>query len=307
MKRIDILRELEKKEPRWNVFIDKTITHLDEFCVSAKKELTEAYQADQDQDKKNYGRFLASVKGQMTLLRKKVDTVNNEELQKLISKGGATIPFDCPEYDDFSDLVARCLDKLQAFEDKWDNWFEEFENVSESFLGNDLESKYKSILDEYSRIKNQFKCRQCGSSISIDKIFFTSTYVECPVCSTQNTFEPSSQAEKLLHIALPLAESRVRKLNDEYENLCKEYDVLAEKVRLSDVERRTSVDRIDNNKSDRINSKLQLTDLAVQADKIYKKWLREKYDELSKIIPDLKDHYEAKYDEELKCFTNSRD
>jgi len=303
---MDILKELVAREQRWEVFIDKIVVRMDEFCQSALPELVQVYQADTDEYKREYGRLLASVKGQMTRLKRKVDNVNDEQLQKLIDKGHKTYPMLSKERDDVSDIADKLSDKLEIFEDKWDKWMSKLEKTTVG-ENNHLEQKYQHILKEYDKIKGAFQCKQCGSPISIDKIFFTAAYIQCPACQTQNTFEPSTQAKDLVLLAPELAESRVKSLLDEHEKLNEACDKLEEQIRQLDLEKSTDVNGNDINKDQRISLKMQLSEYYRDTDNLAKIYLRAKCDELNKIIPELKEQHEAKYKIELKKFDVKKD
>lgn len=76
----------------------------------------------------------------------------------------------------------------------------------------DYEVVYQEFLDEFEQIRNQFHFQQCGDKISLTKIYFTTTYLTCPSCHTQNTFAPSSKMRGFEYVGCQLAEQRTQYL-----------------------------------------------------------------------------------------------
>jgi hypothetical protein len=132
----------------------------------------------------------------------------------------------------------------------------------------DLELKYQEILAEHALIKDTFSCIQCGGKLVLDKIYFITTYIKCDHCQTQNTFEPSTMAKSLEGLSKPLAEQRCKHLYNEYQQhvLHPRYDDPQKRVKKE-------------------------TEAAY-----YQKYLRGVFDEVHKIVPDLKTQNEKFYE-----------
>ncbi len=96
---------------------------------------------------------------------------------------------ECNELDDYL-LHLSCLDSADFGDQQ------------------QAEVQYQQILDEHERVKDRFACITCGAALTISKLFCIATYVDCPYCRTQNTFQPSDAAYRLPAIAELLAEQR---------------------------------------------------------------------------------------------------
>ncbi len=132
----------------------------------------------------------------------------------------------------------------------------------------DLELQYQEILAEHAAIKDKFSCIQCGGKLVLDKIYFITTYIKCDQCQTQNTFEPSTMAKSLEGLSKPLAEQRCKHLYHEYRQH-------VHHPRYDDPQKRAKKE----------------AEVAY-----YQKYLRGVFDEVHKIVPDLKVQNEKFYE-----------
>lgn len=132
----------------------------------------------------------------------------------------------------------------------------------------DLEIKYQEILAEHAAIKEKFSCIQCGGKLVLDKIYFITTYIKCDQCQTQNTFEPSTMAKSLEGLSKPLAEQRCKHLYDQYLQH-------VHHPRYDDPQKRAKKE----------------AEVAY-----YQEYLRGVFDEVHKIVPDLKVQNERFYE-----------
>lgn len=187
----------------------------------------------------------------------------------------------------------ECYDRYLQFDELYARCRQEVEDT----YAEDFESQYQKILDEHESIKGKFRCKQCGSPITIDKIYFTTTYITCPACQTRNTFEPSTQAKMLEHIGRSLAEQRTS-------HLLKEHDEIPQKVQalylqrhhleLSLIQERDA--KIVEQKKTEIHAiEKQQQELESIRPVLYQKYLRAMFDEWNKINPALADEHEKFY------------
>lgn len=208
------MEQLNALETRWSTFLIKLEEKYDEVIEAIEMEAPQIYKEDEDQFKRAYQRFKSGMEGQLTNIQKKAYETKDKQILTYYNSHdyGAMHP----SHDALYEWRSRCLD----LHNKWENRINAKRNAVFAKIEQqttDLEAQYTSILNEYEAIKNKFKCKQCSSPLSIDTIYFISTYITCPSCRTQNTFEPGTQIRTLEHIARPLAEQRTKHLHQQYE------------------------------------------------------------------------------------------
>lgn len=199
----NVKQEMQATQQRFITFVGKLEEKAKEFAESAIPELQELNDTDDDEYKQAYHRMRAAVNGQLESLRKKAREVYDEKIQE----------FEYP--DDLHELRSAFYEmRTNTYEHlkKLETLLHDYRERIETTLTEDFEGQYQRILEEFDKIKDQFKCTQCGGQLTIDKIYFTTTYITCPFCHTQNTFEPSSQAKSLEQLGRSLAEQRTKHL-----------------------------------------------------------------------------------------------
>lgn len=290
--------EVKESRERWFLFLDKLEVKMEELCSSAIPELKEVLQTDEDIYKRTFNRVYSGVLGQLENIRTKARETFDEKIICLYEDIKENVSVLDSNYNLLSDFRNSCGDRYhKVFEDKYDYWRKELEKTQER----DLEIEYKKILDEYEITKDKFNCKQCGGNLTIDRIFLIETYITCTYCQTQNTFQPSTQARMLQNIARGLAEQRTTHLFENYskENE-KERKLYHERheLRLSTIheknknvltEKQKLMDELEKQRKEAIEN----------APLLYKIYLRAMYDEWNKITPDLKEHNEIMYKNQL--------
>jgi hypothetical protein len=249
----------------------------------------------------NFHRVYSGVMGQIENIRKKAYDAYDDKILNTYESIKSEVSVTSPHHNLVSEFRNRCMERYyQAFDKKLQYWREQIEATKEE----DLEIKYQKILAEYEAIKHQFTCKQCGGGLTIDKIFFISTFITCPSCQTQNTFEPSTQARSLQFLAYGLAEQRVAHLLAAYQ-----YQVSLERelyFQRHELSLSATFEKDKKLKAEKDQKIMQLTaqrQAAIdKAPELYKIYLRAKYDEINKILPDLKEHNEVRYQNELNSF-----
>ncbi|MCG2618013.1 hypothetical protein LZZ85_27165 [Terrimonas sp. NA20] len=210
----EAIKEIQETRDRFIVFIGKLEDKLKEFGEASIPELQSLLDTDTDEFKRSYHRMRAAVLGQIESIRKKAVDVKEEKIDTLwYSYNDQKIPKMCYQFRD------ECYERHHQLDALCSAYRERVEDTGVE----DFEVKYQRILDEHDAIKGKFRCTQCGSPITIDRIYFTTTYITCVACQTRNTFEPGSQARLLEHVARSLAEQRTKQL-------LKEHDAIPEKV-----------------------------------------------------------------------------
>lgn len=285
---IVVRKEMNETKERFFTFIGKLEDKLREFTAASIPELTELNNTDPDQFKRGYHRMKAAVLGQLDSIQKKALDVKEEKI------AGYAFSSDDHEVSKvYHEFRNECYDRYFQFDELYARCRQEVEDT----YAEDFELQYQKILDEHESIKDKFRCKQCGSPITIDRIYFTTTYITCPACQTRNTFEPSTQAKMLEHIGRSLAEQRTR-------HLLKEHDEIPEKTQALYLQRHhLELSLIQENDKKIIEQKTaeihalekQHQELESIRPALYQKYLRAMFDEWNKINPALADEHEKFY------------
>ena len=207
------LEEMSENKERWFVFLDKLENRMDELGTAAVPELIEAYNSKNDPYHQAWYTMSSGIKGQYKSIMDKVRAVKEEKINDFFNYHINQVKFDGKYRTLLYNFREDCLKRENVFEDKYHLWQEKIDATADE----DLELKYQNIISEYEGIKNSFSCKQCGAPLLIEKIYFISTYISCTNCQTQNTFEPSTQAQQLEHLGRRLAEKRTAHLLKAYQ------------------------------------------------------------------------------------------
>jgi len=275
-------QEMNETKDRFFVFLDNLETKLIEFAEASLPELADLGNADTDEYKRAYHRMKAAVIGQIESIRKKASDVKEEKI----------LPFQGSS-DSYYKFREACYERYHKLEEQCNLYREKVENT----YTEDYEASYQAILNELEIIKNSFCCTQCGNGITIDKIYFTTTYLTCPACQTQNTFEPGSQAKKLEHLGRSLAEQRTRHLLKEHNEIPKKLQQLylqQHELKLSLIHEKSKAVIVQKEKQIQ-EFEQQRTELEQKAPQLYRTYLRAMFDEWNKINPTLEQEHEKFY------------
>ena len=281
-------KEMQETKERFFVFIGKLEDKLREFTAASIPELVELNNTDTDQFKRGYHRMKSAVLGQLDSIQKKALDVKEEKI------AGFPLPSDDHEISKvYFEFRSECYDRFSQFDELYASCWQEVENT----YSEDFEAQYQKILDEYEAIKDKFQCKQCGSPIAIDKLYFTTTYITCPACQTRNTFEPSTQAKMLEHIGRSLAEQRTA-------HLLKEHDEIPEQTHTLYLQRHELELSLIHEKNKSIIEQKTAQIQAIEKQKqaleskrpaLYQNYLRAMFDEWNKINPALAEEHEKFY------------
>jgi hypothetical protein len=160
-------------------------------------------------------------------------------------------------------MASPFFDTGYAFRQNCDKRYDEFEDTwlgwHELLQGTrkeNLEEEYRRILENFNGLKGKLACTQCGAPSPLAQTYFISVHLACPACGTQNTFDPGSEARELPFIARDLAEKRAAPLYEAYKAAYQN---------------------------------------GGRTPELYRNYLRARYDELNRLMPDLKAHHEKLY------------
>ncbi|CAC9975053.1 hypothetical protein [Flavobacterium panici] len=293
----DWYAELQEAQQRWFAFLEKLEAKMEELATASIPELKQLLQEDEDLYKRTFHRVFSGINGQLNNIRDKARDTYEEKISRIYYDLDSQISVLDKNHDLLSDFRSACSDRYNDFDDKFDYWRKQIEKTQER----DLEIEYKKILDEYEAIKNKFSCTQCGGNIEIEKIFLIETYISCPYCQTQNTFAPSTQGRNLQNIARGLAEQRTAHLYEAFETEDKKerelyhqrHELSLSKIHESDKKVLSEIQA----KMDDLEEQRQF--VIKNAPKLYQVYLRAMYDEWNKITPDLKEHNEKMYQNQV--------
>ncbi|MFD2943583.1 hypothetical protein [Flavobacterium notoginsengisoli] len=290
--------ELQESQQRWFAFLEKLEVKMEELATASIPELKQLLQEDEDMYKRTFHKVYSGVNGQLNNIRQKARDTYEEKINDVYYNLNSQISVLDKHHNLLSDFRNACSDRHNEFDDKYDYWRKQIEKTQER----DLEIEYQKILSEYESIKNKFNCTQCGGNILIEKIFLIETYITCPYCQTQNTFAPSSQGRNLQNIARELAEQRTAHLNEAYETeKDKERDLYHQRHELSLSIIHESNKKVLSEVQSKMDDLEEQRQFAIQnAPKLRQIYLRAMYDEWNKITPDLKEHNEKMYQNQLK-------
>jgi RNA polymerase-binding transcription factor DksA len=281
-------KEMHETKERFFVFIGKLEEKLKEFTAASIPELKELNNTDTDQFKRGYLRMKSAVLGQLDSIQKKAVDVKEEKI------AGYIFPFNDHEISKlYSEFRNECYDRFLQLDELYARCRQEVEDT----YSEDFELQYQKILDEYESIKDKFHCKQCGSPIAIDKLYFTTTYITCPACQTRNTFEPSSLAKMLEHIGRSLAEQRTRHLLKEHDEIPRQTQILymqRHELELSLIHENDKT-IVEQKKAQIQAIEKQQQDLESKRPALYQNYLRAMFDEWNKINPALADEHEKFY------------
>lgn len=291
------LQELNDTRNRWFSFLDKLEQRMEELCTAAIPELKELMATDEDQYKRTFLKVQSGIRGQLQNIRSKAADTYEEKVNAVYYRFDAQISVLDDHHNLVSDFRAACSDRYHdEFDRKLNHWLTQIEQTA----ARDLEVEYKKIIAEFDSIKDKFTCKQCGGTIGIEKIFLISTYITCPHCQTQNTFEPGTQSRNLQNIARELAEQRTKALYEAYKE-----EEGVERVmyqRNHDLEL-SLIHEKDKKRIQLVEAEMALNEARRQqsitgAPKLQLQYLRAMYDEWNSITPDLKEHNEKMYQNE---------
>lgn len=290
---------LQESQQRWFAFLEKLENKMEELSTEAIPELKQLLLEDADLYKRAFHNVYSGVSGQLNNIRAKARDTYEEKIIHIYEQINFEISALNKYHNLISDFRSACSDRYhKEFENNYEYWRTQIEKTQQR----DFEIEYTKILTEFETQKRKFSCQQCSANLTIDRIFLIETYIPCPYCQTQNTFAPSTLARSLQNIARELAEQRTKHLYETFktENN-KERELYYQHHKLS----LSKIHESDKNTLNTITLKMNQLEQERQyviknATKLYEIYLRAMYDEWNKITPDLKEHNEKMYQNQLQ-------
>lgn len=279
--------EMDDTKKRFFAFVEKLELRMKEFGEASIPELSSLNDTDTDGFKQGYHRMKSAVLGQLNSINQKAKDVLEEKLGYF-----QNIAYH-QNRDAFFEFRSQCSQRLEKLE----QLHRHYQNEIEATDHEDFEIAYQKILDEFENIKHKFKCVQCSSPIAIDQMYFTTTYITCPSCQTQNTYEPSTQAKGLEHLGRSLAEQRTAHLLKAYTEIApKDQELYLQKHQLECSLFNERDQKIIAEKTAKIAELgKQRQDLETNRPILYQTYLRAMFDEWNKINPAMQQEHEKFY------------
>jgi hypothetical protein len=300
---VEWMPQIQENQQRFFDFLDKIEIRMQELAEAAIPELTEMRNSTEESFKMDFHRMKSGIDGQLENIRKKVYDVHDDKILDVYHEIKHNYSPKDKDRDVLDTFRTDCRNRYNIFEEK----YQAARNAVDATDYEDFEIAYQKVLDEYATIKDKFHCKQCGSPISIEKIFFINVHLNCSSCQTQNTFEPSTQARMLQHFAQDLAHQRASDLYEKYE---KE----SEKERFYYHEMHPLKLSLNFEKDSKIKAETEskIADLKAKRQESIKNtplfkidYLQKKFAEWKKITPDLADHLETRLQNELTSIYNN--
>jgi hypothetical protein len=294
---VEWLPQIQENQQRFFDFLNKIEVRMQELTDAAVPELTEMRNSTDESFKMDFRRMKSGIDGQLENIRKKVYDVHDEKILDLFNEIKHNYSPKDKERDILNAFRNDCRSRYNLFEEK----YQAARNAVDATDYEDYEIAYEKVLNEYATIKDKFHCKQCGSLISIEKIFFINVHLNCSACQTQNTFEPSTHARMVQHFAQNLAHQRATDLYEKYK-------IESEKERLYYHEMHPLKLSLHFEKDTKIKSETEtkIEDLEAKRQEsiqntpiFYKDYLHKKYTEWKKITPDMEAHLETRLQNEL--------
>lgn len=289
--------QVQENQHRFFDFLDKIEAKMQELNDAAVPELTEMRNSAEESFKMDYQRMKSGIDGQLENIRKKVYDVHDDKILDLyneIKEGYSPKDSDRDALDAFR---SDCRNRYNIFEEK----YHACSNAIDATDFEDYEIAYQKVMNEFDAIKDKFHCKQCGSPIPIEKIFFINVHLNCTSCQTQNTFEPSTQAKMLQHFAQDLARQRAADLYEKYKKEDEKerfyyYEMHPLKLSLNFEKDPKIIDDVEAKIAD-LEAKRQES---IKNTPLFRKeYLHKKFAEWKKITPDLANHLETRLQNEL--------
>lgn len=281
---------LGELETRLATFLQKLDERADQLLEGFTAEAPAMLAAD-DLYGQTYSRFLAATRGQLATLRKKVQEVRESQVEATLAQYQSAFAFGSPAYQVLYEWRERCLRKIYGWEE---NLYQKETAAIEKAEAKDYEPIFRQLLSNYYREAANVHCKQCGGKLTIGRVYYYSTYVACDFCHTQNIFDPGTNARQLEETARKLGEQRSKPLLDAHHAAQARERTLyhqAHELHLGMIhEKSASVIRNTQHTIDTLETERVKAQQAAPA--LLEQYYRAVFDEMSKLLPDLKEHNE---------------
>lgn len=287
----ELKQHLEATEQRLDVFLHKLSLRAQELLSGFEHEAP-GIRAGDTLYGQAYSRFLAATRGQIQKLREKVREVEETQITPVFyshtSQSGNAV----------YSMVYEWRNRCQARILQWEEQLYTLEAAAiERAEWQDYEAVFHKHLNQYHAEKEEVFCKQCGAKLTINQVFYYSVYITCAFCHTQNIFDPGTSARQLEDTARKLAEQRSRPLLEQqqfYQQRERDLYMQAHQLQLSLVHETNS--RIIQEKQQAITRlEEQRQEAVLKAPELMEAYHRSVFDELNRLLPDLREHHEKFY------------
>lgn len=290
-KQTDTLKnDLNELETRLDTFLQKLDERAGQLLEGFTAEAPDIMAAD-DLYGQTYSRFLAATRGQLATLRKKVQEVRESQVEPTLARYESASAFGSPAYQVLYECRERCFKKIYDWEE---NLYRKETDAIEKAEAKDYEPIFRQLLSNYYREADHVHCKQCGAQLTIGRVYYYSTYVACNFCHTQNIFDPGTNARQLEETARKLGEQRSKPLLNAHhaaQTLERTLYHQAHQLQLGLIhEKSTAV--IQATRQTIATLEAGRVKAQKEAPALLEQYYRAVFDEMSRLLPDLKEHNE---------------
>lgn len=282
--------ELDALENRLDTFLAKMNERIDILLTGFLQEAP-AIIATDDRFGQAYNRFSAAMKGQAGNMREKVQDVSENQIEHVYRQYIDTVSAGSEAYRTLYEWRNRCAEKVSIWEEQLQL---RVDQATEQVEYKDYEPVFSEMMHTYYEQCKSVNCRQCGAPLHIQQVYYYTAYVTCGSCQTQNIFEPGVIARDIEHTARKLAEQRSKHFIDLSEQRRKEENEYYRQMHA--IQTGLTLKELETQSGPGYQQLLVLEEKRLQAEKeapeLLDKYYRNIFDELNKLLPDLKEHHE---------------
>lgn len=178
--------ELDEIIERYKVFLSK----LEQRALELKSDTINAAQEVTNQDEIRFHHFKNGITGQYQSLVNKAREIFKDQIKKKSNHNylDNSVIFSDKNLLAFEQKITNANLLLENFEERINDIITDIFNQVKT---ESPQQKFDKIVNEYQILEDNFNCSQCGAKLTIDQMYFVSTYIKCDYCQTQNTFIPS--------------------------------------------------------------------------------------------------------------------
>ena len=287
---IDWVSQLEETQESLCSFLEKLEQRMQELTQAALPKL-EALKLSAEG---SYGHMLSGVKEQLNAERDKAIHAYDDKVEDFYDLILREIHISHPQYKLIRDFRIRCSER---FYQQFDACFNGCQHQLDSTSFTNYELLYQQIVDEYEHVKNKFHCYRCGSSILLEKIYFSVVQLACPCCEAKNTFKPSALAQGLEHIGRGLAEQRAKPLLEKYHQAQQREKELYQQCLQLKLKYSLAKHKAEKQHLLQEIAALELRRMETHAaaPELFQHYQRTMFDDWKKLVPDLAEQTESLY------------
>lgn len=281
---------LENIENRLQVFLVKLDERVDLLLEGFIAEAP-AVMAGDNIHGQAYYRFRSATSGQLSTIRQKVQEVRENQVNATWYQYEGAVDFGSTASQLLYGWRQRCFDKINGWEEAL---YQKEQQMIAQVEAKDYELIFRELIRQYTLEKEQVHCRQCGARLVIEGMYYYSVYIPCQFCSTQNIFDPGTNARKLEETARKLAEQRSKPILDQHEAMqTGERDLYHQmhELHLSLIHEKDQ-EIVREKKQTIVALDVQRKHALDEAPLLLERYYKSVFETMSELLPDLREHNE---------------